>query len=567
MVFNPGNKQSGDLLKSEDWNAAMKEIQRLEQAKVNRNGADTLTGPLTIADALNVTGNVGIGTNNPGEYKLNVQGNQLIQGNLTVNGNVTGKNLSLAAENNKRGTLFLAVAGDYNHALYNNLSNIDNEGSWDGAKWNVSNGLNIRVGSGNSKTTALYINNTGNVGVGTNNPGDYKLNVQGNQLIQGSLTVNEITGSSVKLGGFTDADQDEWPKLIWYRDLNKNWDEGLIKHTSKGFFRKAGYGIHFHQSRQFGFWSSGWDSLFAVEGQTGNTFIKGNLTVNGTGTSSFAGNLTVNGTLTINTGGASSWNRLVVTTTSEWGDGNNQYVTIGAGGATGIMLSNPHVTWRDNRASIRYGRSGGIATGSYWDAGVRQDGSFSFALDGTSDNKLTIAKNGNTSIQGELISQGINVDYDRNTHMNLDGAFYRYLGQVYITVDDNLYIRDHSRNRQFHFDLINQRLNQPSDAKLKKNIQSIKNGLQKILSLRGVTFQWKEDESCQQANSQLGLIAQEVETIFPEIVQIGHDGMKSIHYTGLIAPMIEAIKEQQEQISSLLMRLEEQESNKVKFEK
>ena len=48
--------------------------------------------------------------------------------------------------------------------------------------------------------------------------------------------------------------------------------------------------------------------------------------------------------------------------TNFWGDGNNQYVTIGAGGAAGIMFYNPHVVWQagENRASIRMGRSGGL---------------------------------------------------------------------------------------------------------------------------------------------------------------------------------------------------------------
>ena len=245
---------------------------------VNSKGNSSFTGSLIV------NGNVGIGTTEPGNYKLNVQGDQYISGNLTINSNVIGKNLSLAADNSKRGALFLATAGDYNHVLYNNQSNIDNEGTWDGAKWNVFNGLNIRVGSGNSKSTALYINNTGNVAIGINNPGEYKLNVQGNQLIKGNLTVNGvITGNPVQLGGFTDADQDEWPKVTWYQDTSKNWDEGLIKHGStKGVFKKAGYGIHLHQSREFGLWSTGWDALFAVEGQTGNTYIKGSLRIAGT---------------------------------------------------------------------------------------------------------------------------------------------------------------------------------------------------------------------------------------------------------------------------------------------
>ena len=48
-------KKSGDPLRSADWNAAMQEIVRLETAKINREGAESLQGPLTIAEALTVS--------------------------------------------------------------------------------------------------------------------------------------------------------------------------------------------------------------------------------------------------------------------------------------------------------------------------------------------------------------------------------------------------------------------------------------------------------------------------------------------------------------------------------
>ncbi len=81
-------------------------------------------------------------------------------------------------------------------------------------------------------------------------------------------------------GGFTGNDQDEWPKVYWYRDLSNNWDEGLIKHSSaKGVFGRAGYGIHLHESRDWGFYSTGWNTLFSVEGGTGNAYLRGALGV------------------------------------------------------------------------------------------------------------------------------------------------------------------------------------------------------------------------------------------------------------------------------------------------
>ena len=165
-----------------------------------------LTGSLKIENDLKVTGaitiaGVGIGTDAPGDYKLKVQGNQLVSENLQVNGNVTAKNISLARKNDQRGALFLACAADFSHSIYNNNSNIDKEGKWDGAKWNVGAGLKIRPAPGREAT--LYIDSeSGNVGIGTEAPGDYKLKVQGKTNIKGDLTVQQITSTgALKVSG------------------------------------------------------------------------------------------------------------------------------------------------------------------------------------------------------------------------------------------------------------------------------------------------------------------------------------------------------------------------------
>ncbi|MFV8751766.1 hypothetical protein ACNOYE_14570 [Nannocystaceae bacterium ST9] len=156
----------------------------------------------------------------------------------------------------------------------------------------------------------------------------------------------------------------------------------------------------------------------------------------GLGTNEPAGNLDVR--LPAGTG---NWNRFVVTTTSEWGDAGIQYATIGSGGATGIMLSNPHVTWRDGRASIRYGRTGGTAGNTFWDVGVRTDGSFGFIASdgGGGGEQVKISKAGQLSA-----GAGLNVQGAAGVgHIELDGALYRNTDlQVYLTVDDNLFIRD-----------------------------------------------------------------------------------------------------------------------------
>jgi len=89
---------------------------------------------------------------------------------------------------------------------------------------------------------------------------------------------------------------------------------------------------------------------------------------------------------------------------------------------------------------------------------------------------------------------------------------------------------------------------QSSDVKLKLEIETLDNTLDKLLSLRGVSFKWKNSE---QKSHQIGVIAQEIEKVFPEIVEMGPDNMKGVNYSGLIPILIEAIKEQQQQIEEL----------------
>lgn len=85
-----------------------------------------------------------------------------------------------------------------------------------------------------------------------------------------------------------------------------------------------------------------------------------------------------------------------------------------------------------------------------------------------------------------------------------------------------------------------------SDLRYKRNIASVESSLQKILNIRGVTYDWRTDEFPEKeftTDKQLGVIAQEVETQFPEAVHTDKNGYKSVSYTSLVAPLIEAVKE------------------------
>ncbi len=106
-----------------------------------------------------------------------------------------------------------------------------------------------------------------------------------------------------------------------------------------------------------------------------------------------------------------------------------------------------------------------------------------------------------------------------------------------------------------------------SDINQKKNITTLSGSLDKVLNLRGVSFNWKDPSKGE--DIQFGLIAQEVEEVFPELVAIvdKEDDTKGIRYVRLIVPMIEAMKELnakndalQAQNAELTKRLERLES-------
>jgi len=77
-----------------------------------------------------------------------------------------------------------------------------------------------------------------------------------------------------------------------------------------------------------------------------------------------------------------------------------------------------------------------------------------------------------------------------------------------------------------------------SDRRLKRDIEPLENSLEKVLQMNGVSYRWKANGS-----SDIGVIAQEVEQLFPELVVTDSNGMKSVKYGNLVAPLIEALKE------------------------
>lgn len=106
-----------------------------------------------------------------------------------------------------------------------------------------------------------------------------------------------------------------------------------------------------------------------------------------------------------------------------------------------------------------------------------------------------------------------------------------------------------------------------SDERAKEDIKTINSPLNKLMNIRGVSYNLKSEIQERQTNSaltkthtqvskdetmrHLGVIAQEVQAVFPEAVRTTEDGVLAVSYSDLVGVLIEAVKEQQTQIEEL----------------
>ena len=190
----------------------------------------------------------------------------------------------------------------------------------------------------------------------------------------------------------------------------------------------------------------------------------------------------------------------------------------------------------------------------------------------TSQAAMSLSTRGRLTVSDTLkVGYGISDTAGTSYDLQVSGTGYigndLYVGDQIIHVGDtNTYMQFHSgdqwrvvvggserlevKNSSPHV-LVSGDLNSTSDERLKDNIKPITNALSDVTQLEGVTFDWKDTGTCGH-----GFIAQQVEPILPDLVNTDEEtGMKSVNYIGMIGHLVEAIKEQQEQIDALKEQL------------
>jgi hypothetical protein len=143
------------------------------------------------------------------------------------------------------------------------------------------------------------------------------------------------------------------------------------------------------------------------------------------------------------------------------------------------------------------------------------------SADSLRSNALTVLQNGKTAIGHANPTEMLDVNGNARLRSVGSGSYFSSLN---ITSDGTL-------------------TTSTSDVRMKKNIVTITDALQKVLDLNGVSFSWKNDSS---NSRRLGFIAQEMERVLPEVVFTNPvDGLKGINYPEITALLAQAMKEQQ----------------------
>ncbi len=257
-----------------------------------------------------------------------------------------------------------------------------------------------------------------------------------------------------------------------------------------------------------------------------------------------------------------------VTFLGQWAGNNNSgykntYLGNSAGANTGSGNNNVSVGFRAGRDMTGHRN---VIMGS--EAGIGVGGGGSTGSDNTlighqsGKNMTTGSSNVMLGTQaGNAVSSGYgnvflghNAGYFEtgNNSLYIDNSTTRYplifgdFASEYVDINGSLYVTGG--------------IYETSDMNKKTNIRTLESSLDKVMALKGVSFEWSRDKSKGEtpaSGESIGVIAQDVEAVLPALVGESRNGTKAVNYSGLIPVLLEAIKEQQGQIELLEKRIAE----------
>ena len=318
--------------------------------------------------------------------------------------------------------------------------------------------------------------------------------------------------------------------------------------TNQGLWYRSGWNTTYRQ------WARIWDST----NDGANSGLDADL-VDGLHASSFLrsdANDTATGTLTL---ANQTWNGHIT-----WNDGKNIYV----GGESSFDVSGSGVfqIWDSGTGApfIKCDVGQRVEIGQAGSRGLKVHGDFDptgthYVRHGGSDYSPNISFLGASNVAGSNSYENAGIGYYDNSGTGSMKFFGNRNAMSWFFADSDETLFSMASDGTFHAeaDVVAYSQNTNSDRRLKEDINPIQYGLKEVLEINPVKYKWIEKRG---GKEDIGVIAQDIEKIIPEIVQenkaLNSDEMiKSVDYGKMVAVLIKAVQEQQEQINELKEKL------------
>jgi hypothetical protein len=223
------------------------------------------------------------------------------------------------------------------------------------------------------------------------------------------------------------------------------------------------------------------------------------------------------------------------------GDASTFNITVNTGSASTVSTASLLITASVSLNTITFTKGDASTFNITVDTGSGGGGAVTSITNNTNDYILTAT--GGTTINGE-------------GNLRFDGSALKVTGSV--AISSSLAVGNISPSATVgRIDASNDVVAySTSDIRLKENIIPILNPISKIEAIGGYTFDWKPEHKDLHGfeGHDIGVIAQEIEVIMPEVVTTRDNGYKAVKYEKLVPLLIEAIKDLQKQVDELKNR-------------